>query len=486
MNTSKLEHVASNAATVAGATVQPGAPIPAIHRAEADAVTEVMRREKIYRRLLGAGDAASALGAVLITLAVWHLGVKWPILAVPVVIVLVSKIQGLYDRDDMVIRKSTLGEWRGIIEMSAITSIAVYISLPEISSAVHGGGMRQYVFTVFAMFGLNLVARIGARHLAAAFSPAERCLIVGDAESGAALRERIDALAGVELVGTVNHVDMDGDTSDLRSLADQLRIHRLIIVPDSYSTDAATLELVRSAKWIGLRVSLFPSLLAAMGGCTVFDDLDGVTVLGVPRLGLSRSDFVIKRTFDAVGAGLGLLISAPLLAIAAVVIRFDSRGPVFFRQTRVGRDGQLFEMVKLRTMVDGADDMREELRQLNEAGAGLFKIADDPRVTRAGRWLRRTHLDELPQLWNVLRGEMSLVGPRPLVVEEDLLIAGGDRYRLHLTPGMTGPWQIRGPLDADLAEMAKLDYVYISTWSLWRDIDIILKTVGRVLSRNGH
>jgi lipopolysaccharide/colanic/teichoic acid biosynthesis glycosyltransferase len=194
---------------------------------------------------------------------------------------------------------------------------------------------------------------------------------------------------------------------------------------------------------------------------------------------------MIKRAFDVVGAVLGLLVAAPLFAIVAVLIRIDSRGPVLFRQTRVGRNGQPFRMIKFRTMVQDAAALQAELLDRNEARDGLFKIADDPRVTRVGRWLRRTHLDESPQLWNVLCGQMSLVGPRPLIAEEDVMIAGGDRYRLHLTPGMTGPWQIRGPIEIGLAEMAKLDYMYISNWSLWRDVDILLRTAVRVFARAG-
>jgi lipopolysaccharide/colanic/teichoic acid biosynthesis glycosyltransferase len=130
--------------------------------------------------------------------------------------------------------------------------------------------------------------------------------------------------------------------------------------------------------------------------------------------------------------------------------------------------------------------MKQELRELNEAGSGLFKIAADPRITRIGRQLRSTHLDELPQLINVLRGEMSLVGPRPLVAEEDSLFTGRDRHRLRLTPGMTGPWQVKGPMNAPISEMAMLDYRYASNWSIWQDVDILLKTALRVVDRAGH
>jgi exopolysaccharide biosynthesis polyprenyl glycosylphosphotransferase len=386
----------------------------------------------------------------------------------------------------MVIRKSTLSEWRSIIEACAITAIFEYIVWPQLTDASHGNGMRLFGFLTLTAFALSFGGRTLARRVACASSPDERCLIVGGSEQSGPLADRIGSLEGVELVGSVDASALVASAGDLRSLVEQLRVHRIVIVPDAKITDAATLELVRSAKYIGVRVSLFPNLLAAVGGCTVFDDLEGITVLGVPRFGLSRSSRAMKRTLDIAGASLGLVVCAPLFLVLAVLIRLDSPGPILFRQIRVGRDDQHFKMVKFRSMVVGAEAMRAHLLDRNQAGQGLFKITDDPRVTRVGRWLRRSHLDELPQLWNVLRGEMSLVGPRPLIVEEDQLIAGGDRYRLHLTPGMTGPWQIKGPIDTPLAEMAKLDYMYISNWSLGQDIDIMLRTAGRVLRRSGH
>jgi lipopolysaccharide/colanic/teichoic acid biosynthesis glycosyltransferase len=142
-------------------------------------------------------------------------------------------------------------------------------------------------------------------------------------------------------------------------------------------------------------------------------------------------------------------------------------------------------MLKFRTMVDGADGMKESLRGRNEAKEGLFKIAADPRITRVGRMLRRSALDELPQLWNVVRGEMSLVGPRPLVVDEDRRVEGWHRRRLELMPGMTGPWQILGPARVPLREMVAIDYLYVANWTLWSDVKILLRTVPHVVGRRG-
>jgi lipopolysaccharide/colanic/teichoic acid biosynthesis glycosyltransferase len=179
---------------------------------------------------------------------------------------------------------------------------------------------------------------------------------------------------------------------------------------------------------------------------------------------------------DLTVATLGLVLLSPLIAAVAVAIKLTSPGPVLYRQTRIGRNGRPFEMIKFRTMVKNADSRKRELLQLNET-EGLFKIANDPRVTSVGRLLRRSSLDELPQFWNVIRGEMSLVGPRPLVPEDDANVVGWQRLRLTFSPGITGLWQILGATRAPLEEMVKLDYLYATTWSLWEDVKIILRTV---------
>jgi lipopolysaccharide/colanic/teichoic acid biosynthesis glycosyltransferase len=172
------------------------------------------------------------------------------------------------------------------------------------------------------------------------------------------------------------------------------------------------------------------------------------------------------------------------MLLFAIAIKLDSAGPVFYRQRRIGRHGQSFVMLKFRTMVDGADRQKAALREANESN-GLFKLKDDPRVTRVGALLRKTSLDELPQLINVLRGDMSLVGPRPLVPDEDENIGGWYRRRSQITPGMTGVWQLHGPVRIPLAEMVKLDYLYVANWSIWSDVKILLQTVPHVLGRRG-
>jgi lipopolysaccharide/colanic/teichoic acid biosynthesis glycosyltransferase len=157
---------------------------------------------------------------------------------------------------------------------------------------------------------------------------------------------------------------------------------------------------------------------------------------------------------------------------------------VLFRQVRAGRGGRPFQMLKFRSMIDGADQLKDQLRHLNEA-EGVFKIANDPRITQVGRLIRRVHVDELPQLINVLKGEMSLVGPRPLPLDEDDTIRGWYRDRLEVAPGISGYWQVLGSSRIPLEEMVKLDYLYIANWSVWGDLKLMLRTVAVVFKRRG-
>lgn len=192
-----------------------------------------------------------------------------------------------------------------------------------------------------------------------------------------------------------------------------------------------------------------------------------------------------KRVFDATISGLALLLLSPLLALIAIAIKLDTPGPILFRQRRIGRYGEPFGMLKFRTMVDGADERKHYLRHLNEAADGLFKINRDPRITRVGRLLRSTSFDELPQLVQVLTGEMSIVGPRPLIAEEDSQIRGADRRREQMRPGLTGPWQVAGSSKIPLSEMVKLDANYVDSWTLVGDLSLIVRTVPHVLMRRG-
>ncbi len=467
----------------AGGVVEraPEAPVPPLA-----ATREIAQRERNYRYLLAVADGLAALIATIVTLFAWNAQLSWPYLLAPIYAVVLAKLQGLYDRDEMALHKTTMVEWRRLLQPAALTTLGVYITWHLVAGTTYIQHLRLFVFLMTVMFLLDVGGRLVARNLARRISPPERVLVVGDQDSCQALARRLCDVPGVELAGRVSIRDYEWSVEGLTDVVNTYNAHRIVVGPYGSWREPTVIDLIRTAKWIGVRVSIMPNVMTVIGAATIVDTLDSMLLLGLPRFGLTRSSLVIKRTIDLVLASVFLVLLAPLLLLIAIAIKLDSRGPVFYRQTRVGRDGLHFRILKFRSMVDGAERLRADLDGHNEAGEGFFKVTADPRVTRVGRFIRAAYLDELPQLFNVLRGQMSLVGPRPLVVAEDELLTGMDRHRLRMTPGMTGPWQLRGPIDAPLEEMAKMDYLYASTWSVWEDLDILLATFARVCRLRGH
>jgi exopolysaccharide biosynthesis polyprenyl glycosylphosphotransferase len=454
-----------------------------------------MRRDALFRRMLLAADmlAIIAAFALAIELSGGRLHLARICLAGLPLIVLGSKLFGLYDRDEAVIRKTTLDEVPKLFQVATLCALVAWLAESPLG---YGRLTRDDVlFLWIALAVLLVVGRCAARALALRVAPVERCLFIGNATSEETIRSRMANHGGVR-AEIVAHIDLDeiapwstdafshDKLQEIRELAGALDVHRAIVAPSS-GEGAETLDLVRTLKAVGIRVSVVPRLLQVVGSSVEFDDLHGVTLMGVRRFDLTRSSEMVKRAFDLIGASLGLLMLSPLMIAIAIAIKLDSKGPLFFRQQRVGRDEKHFGLFKFRTMVPNAEQLKHTLTDRNEAQEGLFKIADDPRVTRVGKILRKTALDELPQLFNVIRGEMSLVGPRPLIVDEDRRIEGWHRRRLALHPGMTGHWQILGPACVSLREMVAIDYLYVANWSLWTDVKILLRTVPYVLCRRG-
>lgn len=441
-----------------------------------------------YRRMLGAADVIASVFSLLVCISVLGDGdhVRLAVLAGVPLVVVISKLLGLYDRDELVLRKSTLEETPKLFELATLFSLILWIGEQPLGLGHLGGGQ---VAALWATLFVSLIAaRVAARGLARRTTEPERCLLLGDAEACERARRKIEDSQRIkaEVVAEITSARIGQEEVPLATLAEvaaQHDIQRVIVAPRS-TDHGDVLDLVRTVKAMGLNVSVLPRLLEIVGSSVVVDDVEGMRVLGVRRFGLTRSSRLVKRGFDMGASAAGLIVLAPLLVMLALAVRLSSRGPVFFRQSRIGQDDQIFSMLKFRTMVEDAEARKDGLRDRNEA-SGLFKITDDPRITPVGRLLRRSSLDELPQLVNVLRGEMSLVGPRPLIDEDDARIHGWDRHRLHLTPGMTGPWQVLGSARIPLDEMVKLDYLYVATWSLWGDVKILLRTVAFVLGRRG-
>jgi exopolysaccharide biosynthesis polyprenyl glycosylphosphotransferase len=451
--------------------------------------------DAIRRRLLAAADLlAATITFFLVAVVIGGGALGAGALVAIVVVVPVCKLTGLYSRDEHLLHKTTLDEAPALFRVAALYTL---LALLAGATIVNGTlGRAQALFLWGFLFVTMLAMRGLSRRVAGALVAEERCLVVGGEEAARRLAAKLGRCVGsrATVVGRVplntgeagdRALPVLGDLGALRGLLAEHRIDRVVIVPEPSEGDHRLLEAIRAVKALGIRVSVLPRLLEAVGSAYELDDVEGAPLLGLRRHGLSPSSRRLKRCFDLVGATLLLLLLAPLLAAIAAAIKLDSRGPVLFRQRRVGLGDRVFVIFKFRTMVDGADAQRTALADRNEAAGGLFKIEDDPRITRVGRLLRRTSLDELPQLLNVLRGEMSLVGPRPLVVDEDRLIEGSHRHRLLVPPGVTGLWQIFGSARIPLDEMVKIDYFYGANWSLWLDAKILLRTVPFALSRRG-
>ncbi|GBC87430.1 UDP-glucose:undecaprenyl-phosphate glucose-1-phosphate transferase [bacterium HR12] len=322
-----------------------------------------------------------------------------------------------------------------------------------------------------------------------------RTLVVGTTEEGGRIAEALARSAAFEPVGfvwtgvgdpTLDGLPRAGDLSRVAEAAGEHGADCLFVAPSAVSEEQM-FGLIRLARREGLELRVaanLPSVYATRVSLQPVDRVGGAMSLAIQPVRLSGPQAALKRAFDLVGSALALLLLSPFLAAIALAVKLDSPGPVLYRQTRATRHGRPFTMLKFRTMREGAED--ELRREGLDPARPYFKLdGEDPRITRVGRWLRRTSLDELPQLWNVLRGEMSLVGPRPLPIEQvhanpDLLEA-----RHEVRGGLTGWWQVQGRSEVPLEEALRMDAFYIENWSLTLDLSILLRTVGAVLRGEG-
>jgi exopolysaccharide biosynthesis polyprenyl glycosylphosphotransferase len=450
------------------------------------------------RRLLALADVLGVSLALAGTLLVSHVDrslgdLLWGLTAIPVWLV-VFKLYGLYDRDIKRISHLTVDDLPWLLHALLVGSLLLwfyYKALPVQQLAF----VEVLFFAAFAMAAITLL-RATARRLASRLRGPERVVLIGGGESTELLIRKMRAHPeyGLEPIALVsssrNHDGMadlplldELEAVDYAEILAESRLDR-VVVCESRLDRPSLLELLHRCKESCIKVSVLPELFNAMGPSVEVDDVEGVTVLGINPPVLSRSSRLIKRSLDIAGSALILLLFAPVIALMAVLIKLGTRGPVFFKQRRVGREGRPFRLVKFRTMV--ADAERQTAGLLSQSNdPDWLKLDHDPRITRTGRLLRLTSLDELPQLWNVLKGEMSLVGPRPLIESEDKQIDGWARSRLDLTPGVTGLWQVLGRTNIPFEEMTKLDYMYVTNWSLWTDIRLILRTLPAVLARRG-
>jgi exopolysaccharide biosynthesis polyprenyl glycosylphosphotransferase len=407
--------------------------------------------------------------------------------------VVVAKLYGLYDHDEERTDHSTADDLVPVFHLVTVGSWLFY-GFTAVTHKADPGLARLFGFWLFAI-AIVTAGRAAARTLSRRnLAYLQNTIIVGAGDVGQLVAKKLRQHPeyGLNLVGFVDDQPKErpaslhdlallGGPEQLPQLVQILDVERVIV---AFSNDSHEdmLDLIRSLKDLDIQIDLVPRFFEVIGTNIGIHTAEGLPLIGLPSLRLSRSSIVLKRTMDLALSLSSLVLLAPLFAAVAVWIKLDSKGPVFFRQLRMGSGDRTFEIFKFRTMSFDAEERKQNYASLNKHNGDdgdprMFKIPNDPRVTRSGSWLRRFSIDELPQLLNVVRGEMSLVGPRPLILEEDQHVVDWRRNRLNLKPGITGLWQVLGRDDIPFEEMVRLDYVYVTTWSLLNDLKLILRTV---------
>jgi exopolysaccharide biosynthesis polyprenyl glycosylphosphotransferase len=382
--------------------------------------------------------------------------------------------------------------WFAKAMLAPVAAVAV------VAAAVSHGGSADAVRFVIAS-GIALLALRAATwavicNARRAGWGLRRTVVVGKGEAVRVVARKLHEYREAGLV-PVGIVASDGDVeegaglglgalpADLPAILVHGDVTNVVLVPEG-NDDADLTRCLDRCDGLDVDFALLPPLSELYLRPTLVAQVGGLPLIPLGRAARTARALPAKRLFDLLGASLLLLISAPVMLATALAIRLDDGGPVLYRQRRVGRGGRVFGMLKFRSMVVGADRLVIDLRDQNVTDGLLFKVADDPRVTRVGRYIRRLSIDELPQLLNVLRGEMSLVGPRPLPVEPDAFGAL-DGKRHSVPPGITGYWQIAGGNDLTYAEMVKLDLSYVQNWSLWLDVLLLCRTLPALVHRRG-
>jgi exopolysaccharide biosynthesis polyprenyl glycosylphosphotransferase len=353
------------------------------------------------------------------------------------------------------------------------------LSLEEIALAT--------VFIVLLEVGLQLLYKRGGNLVSWRELCAIPTLIIGEQEERASVRQAMERSPTAH--ACVGELDTHAgviDLSVLRRALEETGAKSIVMAGTERLSHVQFPDLLRSMRLRGVRVKLLPSAAALVSNKPlVLQEDAGVPLLEVGSPRLDSTDWILKRMLDVFGSLGGLIILSPLLITVCVLIKLTSPGPVLFRQKRAGADEKVFTCYKFRSMYQDAERRQAELEAHNEAGGVIFKIKNDPRITPIGRFLRKTSLDELPQLINVLKGEMSLVGPRPLPLRDFELMSESHKRRLATVPGITGFWQVSGRSDLSFEEMLRLDNHYIENWSLSLDIKLLIKTIKVVLRHDG-
>jgi len=446
-------------------------------------------KDVLRRRLLAASDM---LAVILAGIATGFVGAEqstlWICATLPVWILL-AKVNGLYDRDHVRLRHQTVDELSPILHWVTLASGATLLALALLGARMSAEeALLLWGVAFAAAFLLRGIARRSWRLLV----EPEQGLVVGSGALAAALARKLTLERGHHLV-LAGRVALGGSAGGRRSAVSLERLEHAIekgrcerVILALEDLDEVTVSrVVTACRAARVKFSVAPPLRAMLGTAVELNHLAELPLIEFRTWDPSRSTMAIKRTLDVALAALALVALAPLLLVAAVAIRVESRGPAFFRQRRAGLGGVPFTMLKLRTMVADAERLLPELVDVEALDEPVFKLSGDPRVTRVGRLLRRFSVDELPQLLNVLRGDMSLVGPRPEEVWLTRRYSDAEAFRLSVRPGITGPMQVHGRGELTLQERVAVEREYIENYSLRKDLDILLRTGPAVLAGRG-
>jgi exopolysaccharide biosynthesis polyprenyl glycosylphosphotransferase len=479
------------------------------------------RRGWLVARMLVVADVAGLALAFLLSQLVWSGSPAAPgqvtgpdelaVFAITLPVwVAAAKVYGLYDNDDERTDHSTADDLIRVFHLITVGTWLLFI----LSSAFGFFQPELGRLVVFWFLGTVLISLF--RSCARAFcrrriTYQQNTIIVGAGSVGQFVARKLQSHTeyGVNLVGFADADPKElgpelaampvlGSVEDLPALVRLFDIERVIFA-FSRETESEMLEHAAAIRLLDVQVDIVPRLYETVGPNATIHTIEGLPLLGLSPAVPTRSSLAVKRMIDMTASAAGLIVLSPLLGVIALAIKWDSRGPVFYRQERVGRDGKPFRLLKFRSMhldqcrgeAYGGQTAEEEFQRLmSDPGRQrefelTFKLHGDPRVTRVGRILRGTSLDEIPQLFNVLRGHMSLVGPRPITEAEVVRYGGKAASLLAVKPGMTGYWQINGRSSLDYGDRVRLDSTYVASWSLRLDWQILAKTVRVLLSRSG-
>jgi len=448
-------------------------------------------KDALRRRMLAGADLLAVLAAAGASALVAGEAIAFWVAATAPLWLVLAKLRGLYDHDHVSIRHLTLDESSELFHWVVLCSTGtalILIEMPNVSVTA-GAALVMGATALVAAFTLRVAARALWRKLV----PPERGLILGKGRIADSYARRLELESGHHLVlvnqlGLRNENESAGDGAVMLDELERVILHdgieRVIVALQDLSEETLS-RVVSSCRSLGVKLSVAPPLRAMLGTAVDLNHLAELPVVEFRTWDASRSTMLLKRGIDLVGASCALVLLAPWVGLIVLAIKLDSPGHALFRQRRAGRDGRPFEMLKFRTMVADAPARVADVLVANALSDPMFKLREDPRVTRVGRFLRRTSLDELPQLANVLRGEMSLVGPRP---EETWLVERydeADRFRLEMRPGMTGPMQVHGRGELTFQERMSVEREYVENYSLRRDVKILFQTFAAVVGGRG-